>query len=68
MIVEQGRVAVTYGNGTPIKVGKPVVNCRAGQIALCGGDAGFQFGKLVFTGTIGDEGLTKLLSDSIPKK
>jgi hypothetical protein len=54
------RVAVHFGNGQPTELGKAVTDFNAGKISFFGGDAGVQFGKLVFAGTIEETWLRAL--------
>ena len=68
LTLERNRLAFAYGNGnSPSQLGRPVTDFHAGQVELFGGEVGFQYGVLVFAGTLDKEWVAKLLSDSESK-
>lgn len=58
--VTPNRLAFSFG---PSQIGTPVTNFHAGQVELSGGEVGFQYGKLVFTGVFDEKWLESFVEE-----
>ncbi len=56
------RLGFAYGIGNPSQLGKAVTDFHAGKVELCGGNVGFQYGRLALTGVIDEKWFTHLQS------
>ena len=65
-VIAENHLAFLYGNGTPSQLGRAVTGFHAGQVELFGGDLGYEYGTLVFTGTIDPRWLQSHLAESAP--
>ena len=58
------RIAFDYGSEvSPKALGKPVQGFHAGSIEIFGGESGFQFGEMTFTGTLDDAWARRFVQD-----
>jgi hypothetical protein len=65
-VIAENHLAFLYGSGTPNQLGRAVSGFHAGQVELFGGDLGYEYGPVVFTGTIDPRWLQSQLAESAP--